>query len=117
MIKTLYSIRDVKLSIFNLPFYQDSAIQAIRQLKMSMMTNPDLLISRFPSDYELFELGTFEDVTGSFDIPEQKKFIISIKILAEEILQETVWRDVINAQTRENAEQAHELRKEKKQKN
>lgn len=113
MIKHIYSIRDVKLSIFNLPFYSDSAIMATRQVKMSMLTSPDLLLVRFPSDYELYELGTYEDICGTLTMHDTRKFICHIKTLAEEIEQEKVWREVISDQTRQLAQESAERRKEK----
>lgn len=111
MVKSIFSIRDTKLSTFHLPFFQDSAIQAVRQVKIGMMTTPDMLLTRFPSDYELFELGTFEDVTGSIELYDQKKFITTILALAEEIQREQIWREVITQQTRDDAEIAQEQRK------
>lgn len=101
MIKSIFSVKDIKLGVYNLPFYHDSRIQAIRQLKMALMVDSNLMLNRFPTDYELYEIGEWDDVTGQVNIFEDKKFVVTIKQLVEENEQEKVWKEVIREQTQQ----------------
>lgn len=64
MILKLFSIYDSKAENFNQPFAMSAAGQAIRWFEeLSQDTNST--ISRFPNDFVLYEIGTFDNSTGN----------------------------------------------------
>lgn len=59
----MYSIYDSKAKVYNRPVFLHSDPEAERMLKMSVQ-DPNSLISKFPEDYDLFAIGTYDDQTG-----------------------------------------------------
>jgi len=72
----LFAVRDVKVGSFGRAFSMDCEISAIRDLSTAIGAGQSLL-SQFPSDFELFELGYYDDVTGILHPLACPKFIIS----------------------------------------
>lgn len=62
----VFAIFDSKISAFNTPFFQRSSGEAIRNF--SDAVNKEEGLSRHPDDYTLFELGSWDDSTGVFDM-------------------------------------------------
>jgi len=61
----VYSVHDSKVSAFARPFFQRSRGEALRGWE-EHCNESESGASKFPHDYALFELGTFDDETGSF---------------------------------------------------
>lgn len=59
----IFSIKDRASEHFNQPFFQHTAAAAIRIIKNEMRQENSMLAAH-PSDFELWELGTFDDQTG-----------------------------------------------------
>lgn len=61
----LYSMFDQKTKFFHAPIYLTNDAEAIRNFSMvvndSKGKNP---VNLFPEDYDLYHLGTFDDITG-----------------------------------------------------
>lgn len=74
--KSVYSIRDTKVSVYHVPFYAENEIMAIRSIQ-SHMSNGESFLSQYAPDYELYLLGQFDDVIGKFIMLDHPKFIIS----------------------------------------
>lgn len=72
----VFAIRDIKISTYNRPFTEINEIQAMRGLKVVTLDG-NSQISHFPEDFELMELGTFDETTGRFNLYDSPKFIIS----------------------------------------
>lgn len=62
-LKNLYAVRDAKTEAYFPPFVAVTHGEAYRQFQM-LATNPETLLSKFPADYALFQLGTFDDQSG-----------------------------------------------------
>lgn len=68
----IYSIRDAKAEIFNMPFYKKTHGEAERdfhQLCQDEKSTP----AKYPEDFDLYYIGTYDDVTGrieSLDTPQ-----------------------------------------------
>jgi len=108
MLKKIFSVRDIKVSVYNIPFHSDSEIQAVRTIHAAMAQQPDMLISQFPQDYELFQLGEFEDVTGKITSLDTPKFIINLVAIKTQVEQQRVFMENLAKQnnvkgTKENA--------------
>jgi len=64
------SIRDAKAESFSLPFFQANKALALRTFR-ELSLDPKSQVNRYPEDYAIFQLGTFDDCTGSFDLLPQ----------------------------------------------
>lgn len=63
----LYSLRDAKAQIFGTPI----AIlnDALAERHLHRLTNdPQSGVNHYPKDYDLYELGSFDDQTGKLDL-------------------------------------------------
>ena len=65
MIQKVFAIWDVKGLCFGQPFYQAEIGSAIR-LYSDLVNEPQSFINKHPSDYILFEIGTWDDNKGVF---------------------------------------------------
>jgi len=83
--KKVFSIRDAKISCFHTPFQADSEISAVRSITAAMMDHQGLM-TQFPADFELFEIGAYDEVTGLFTQNGPHKFIISCASIAMNLL-------------------------------
>ena len=68
----IYAIYDSKAEAFMQPFFSGTAGLALRTFA-DAANSPDTVIAKYPSDFELFELGVFDDQTGKFEIYEHRK--------------------------------------------
>lgn len=68
----VFSIRDRAADLFCQPFYSHSTGAAVRSFT-DEINNPQGNFYKHPEDYDLYELGTFDDEFGQFttDNPRQ----------------------------------------------
>jgi len=59
-----FSIKDNKTGIYHRPMYLPHPQQAVRQFEQ-IVNDPQSTINRYPEDYQLVQLGEFDDETGS----------------------------------------------------
>lgn len=64
MLHRVYSIRDLKAEYYNRPFFARSEGEAIRIFVESAKDN---LLDRYPDDFKLFFIGTFDDNRAELD--------------------------------------------------
>ncbi|QXP07914.1 MAG: nonstructural protein [Arizlama microvirus] len=81
----MFSIRDLQLSIFTSPMFLNSEIQAVRQIYMAMNNHPDNQLTQFPENFQLVELGEFDDTTGRFETYDVPKLIITAEGILRQI--------------------------------
>ena len=62
---SLFSIRDSRANCYTNPFFMPSKGAAIRAFG-DEVSNQKSLLSQHPSDFALYEHGTFDDETGVF---------------------------------------------------
>lgn len=67
MITIGFSLLDIKTGIFNAPFFMAHAGQAIRACT-DLGQDPNTTVGRHPADFQLCQVGTFDDQTGMFAI-------------------------------------------------
>lgn len=60
-----FSIFDAKAAYFNTPFYYAHRGQAIRAA-MDLGSDLGTTVGRYPADFHLYEIGSFDDQTGAF---------------------------------------------------
>lgn len=61
------SVFDTKGGFYSKPFYSRSKGEAIREF-IKVVNHSDSPFKGYEEDYVLFELGLFDDVSGSFDL-------------------------------------------------
>jgi hypothetical protein len=70
MMLKCFSIYDEKAKAFLPPFYLPQEGMAIREFA-SAANDPDTNIGKYPQDYTLFTLGTFDDENGAIHVTKQ----------------------------------------------
>jgi len=71
MIKLVFSVFDSKARVYSSPFMSARSEIAVRDFTRAV-NDPALDICKFPNDFSLVELGTFDDETGiirPYDVP------------------------------------------------
>lgn len=82
MIFHVYSLRDLKSEVFNKPFYSRTLQEAIRDLTREVQRDaPDNLLHSHPSDFQLFDLGTYDDQNGELTPPLNPVFVLGLNSL------------------------------------
>jgi hypothetical protein len=63
----VYSIKDLKAAYFMQPFVSRNKGEAVRSFSSAVNDagNSNNLMAKYPADYALFELGTFDEETGA----------------------------------------------------
>lgn len=61
----LFSVRDLKAGTYGQPFALANRQVAMRTFS-TWVLNPESFFSKFPHDFELFEVGSFDQLTGEF---------------------------------------------------
>lgn len=72
MVLKVFSIRDSKAEVYNMPFYQKTMGEAERSFRQAAMDEKTTL-SKYPEDYDLYYLGEYDDNSGKLipkDTPE-----------------------------------------------
>jgi len=76
----VYSIRDKKLAVYGRPFMASEELVAKRAVAASLM-GPDNQMCMFATDYELVELGSFDDKAGKYEIYEHSMHVCELQTL------------------------------------
>lgn len=63
MILQIFSVFDVKSDLYGVPFFMPSRGQAIRAFS-DLAVDPQAVVSRYPDDFQLRVIGSFNDATG-----------------------------------------------------
>lgn len=69
--KNLYSIYDRATESYTPPFQQPSNNAAIRAIK-NEIRQPDSQLAQHPTDYELYQVGTFDETTGNITAVKER---------------------------------------------
>lgn len=78
----VYSVYDKAVKAYAPPFYARSAGEAIRSFSQ-LCTDPQSNVSRHPTDFVLFGLGSYDDGTGLFNTGEPMRMIGASEILGQ----------------------------------
>lgn len=70
------------MGLYGSPIHVQSIVQIQRSL-LGILQNPESNLAKFPSDFELFSLGEFEETTGIIT-STQPKFVMNLIELKEE---------------------------------
>ncbi|QXP08272.1 MAG: nonstructural protein [Arizlama microvirus] len=78
---------DAKTESYGVPFFRDFTANAIREWSevASTKTDKQNQIAKFPADFTLFEIGSFEQTTGTLVMLDTK---YSLGLASEHVKQE-----------------------------
>lgn len=82
----VYSIRDAKGEIFHPPFYKKTHGEAERDFT-TLVGDQNGMVSKYPEDFDLWYLGTFDDQTGKFNALETPQHVIKAIQIANRLPQ------------------------------
>lgn len=72
MISKIFCIYDSKAEAYLQPFFMKSRGEAIRALS-ALVDDPQHNFCKYSDDFTLFEVGTFDDASGTFALHEAKQ--------------------------------------------
>lgn len=76
--------RDIKVGAYAKPFFVSTVGQAVRAFgDEAKRKAPDNELANHPEDFELFELGAYDDLTASFELLSAPRFVVRADILLE----------------------------------
>ncbi len=78
----MYTIYDKKMGTHIPPMFVDNIVQIQRDLQ-NLLKNPESKFAQFPSDYEIYYLGTYDYKTSTFDLTDKPVFEMNISELLE----------------------------------
>lgn len=82
--KVVVALKDTAARVFGTPFFVQHAAQAIRSLKDEVNSKDSKSdVNQHPSDFELYELGTFNEDSGIVVCHESPVLIARAKDLQE----------------------------------
>lgn len=62
----MYSLYDAKAEIFHPPFYKHTHGEAERDTR-TLVNDGKSMVNKYPEDYDLYHVGTYDDKTGKID--------------------------------------------------
>lgn len=71
----VFTIRDTKAGMYNTPFYAHTHGEAERSFRELAMDEKSL-VSKYPEDYDLYYVGTFNSVTGKSTLEDAPQHVI-----------------------------------------
>lgn len=74
MVTKVFAVYDKKAEAFMAPFVYPAVGQALRAFS-DTCNNPESVFFRHPADFDLYELGVFDDACGEFTC--EKHFLIA----------------------------------------
>lgn len=72
----LYSVHDTKANYYNPPYVSPNSMTAARDFQLRCR-EPDSVFAKFPEDYQLEEIGTFNFETGEITRSEKPILVVT----------------------------------------
>lgn len=88
MTKFMYTVYDQKSESYSMPFFHLARGDALRAFTSAANDKEKSNIGLYPEDYDLFELGTYDERTGEFEIYEVKKHVAAAQECVTTTLEE-----------------------------
>lgn len=80
MIKKVYSVYDTKVCAFTSPFFASTDGEATRYVR-GAVEDPNTMLYKYPEDYTLFCIGSFDEESGDLAAEATPRSIITIVVL------------------------------------
>lgn len=68
----IFAVWDNKAEAFMQPFFSDTVGLALRAFQNNI-ENPESIMNKYPNDFCLYEIGTFDEASGIIENHEQNK--------------------------------------------
>lgn len=78
--KSIYTVFDKKVGTYFPPQYADHVVQLQRSLQ-ELLQEKNNNLAKFPTDFELYELGKWDENTGEILVHDKPIFILNIDSL------------------------------------
>lgn len=78
----VYSIRDAKVSAFNMPFYKHTHGEAERDFH-TLTKDEKSTVHQYPEDFDLYYLGTYDNITGQFQSLDSPQHIVKAAVIKD----------------------------------
>lgn len=76
MLQRIYAIKDTKAGMYNTPFFQPTHGTAERAF-MELVRDEKSFVHKYPADYDLYYLGSYDDITGELVSEQSPQHIVS----------------------------------------
>lgn len=77
MVQLMFSVWDVQAGAYARPFFAPARGLAVRSVSDEVnREGPENVIASHPQDFRLFELGSFDDVSGGFELHAQPVLLV-----------------------------------------
>lgn len=84
MNKSIVALKDTAARVFGIPFVVQATAQAVRSLRDEVNSSTsESDVRKHPSDFELYEVATFDDETGVVVCPERPQLLCRAKDLVD----------------------------------
>lgn len=83
MIANIFCVLDTKSASYGVPFFSVSRGSAIRALHHQLTNDRENMMFKYPNDFILYELGTYDDVSGLISPGTVPVLVITIADLIE----------------------------------
>lgn len=77
------SVRDVVADTFGRPFFSPNVPSATRSVRAEVNNPQSGTLHTNPDDFELYDLGTFDDQTCLFELYDRPALVVRLSNLAE----------------------------------
>lgn len=74
MLLSIFVLHDITAEVYTSPFFTSGQSVAKRTLK-NMVETPGSTIYTNPEDFRLYEIGIYDDSTGTIDLYEEKLYV------------------------------------------
>jgi hypothetical protein len=83
MLLQIFCVFDSKARNYGMPFFTQNRGTAIRGIQLQLQQDGNSMLAKYPSDFDLFHVGNFDDESGLFTCPETSNpiFIINVSEL------------------------------------
>lgn len=86
MVQKIYNVKDTKAEYFLSPFYATSEEIALRQIRSAVLDDGHPF-NKNPQDFDLYECGEFDDITGIFQMLDSPRHMLKLDTFASNQLQ------------------------------
>lgn len=85
----VFAIKDQKAHVFMPPWLKGSAGEAERDFR-TVVNQKDSIFGQYPKDFDLYQLGTFDDNSGKFKLLDSPLHLISAIELHSSFLNQAI---------------------------
>ena len=86
MLQVIVSVKDTAAQAFGRPVFVPAVPVAVRSFRDEVKSKKsDQDLDKYPDDFELYEIGTFDDATGIVQVLDAPRMVARAKDLKESV--------------------------------